>query len=374
MTPDYPSIRIRPELRAEHVKRAARMSPALTLYFDEKYDLGTTKVPDRFQRVTLAECLRILALTDSNVLEVPEPLWLRFAFRNFAILAVWKFFGLLRRKRRVSVTYAIENNALSNLLWPSGRLRPLAERLAAIALGVFIRSALDRIAFGSAASKALYQSLPSVSRVPHQLVEELPGRPTAAAPNQDANQGRAIFIGILDDRKGILDVMAAWPAVERTLPEAVLRIVGDGKHAPEVSRWCSERPESRIFEGFLQHDEIPSLLAASDVIVAPSRRAGRWREQIGLPIIEGLSFGLTVVTTDETGLASWLQENGHVVLPEGTVREGLSGQLARALQAPLPRDQVLASLPEIPGRIAADAWLHGALTGGPREENLNESR
>lgn len=360
MTSDYPSIRIRPELRAEHVEGAAHMLPALTLYFTEKYDLGTSQVPDEFQRVTLLGSLRVLALSDASVLEVPEPLWLRFFPQNAALLAVWKISGFVRRKRRVSVTYAIENNALSNLLWPSGSSHPIAEKLAGIALGAFIGLALDRIAFGSAASKALYQSLGGVRRVPHALIEELPGKHAVKAPVRDNTRPRAIFVGILDDRKGVLDLMKAWPAVERSLPDAVVRVVGDGKHSAEVSRWCGERPDSRIFEGFLQHDEIPKLLAESDVIVAPSRRAGRWREQIGLPIIEGLSLGLTVVTTDETGLANWLRETGHWVIPESAVGQELSGYLTHALRAPLSPEQVIASLPDIPGRVAADAWLHAS--------------
>lgn len=364
---EYTSIRIRPELRAEHVKRAQRMTPAFTLYFDEKYDLGTTSVPSAFRRVGLFSCLRTLSLSDASVLEVPEPLWLRFAAKNLLILAVWRISGVIRHRRRVSVTYAIENNDLTNLLWPSGKSYPLIETLARMGAGALMRLTLSRIAFGSTASRDLYHSLSGVKKIPYRLIEELPGKPVGAssAGGRTESQARAIFIGMLDDRKGVLDLMEAWTAVERAVPQALLTIVGDGKHAETVSKWCSQQPERRVFTGFIQHNDVVPLLAESDVVVAPSRRAGRWREQIGLPIIEGLSVGLTVVTTDETGLAHWLRDKGHAVIPESTVQRDLADELARALLSPLRREDVLATLPEMPGRIAADAWLHSMSAARP---------
>jgi glycosyltransferase involved in cell wall biosynthesis len=374
MQTGYPSIRIRPELRAEHVIAAPRMTPALTLYFDEKYDLGTTPIPRSFRRVSMFRCLYILVRSDAAVLEVPEPLWLRFAAKNLMLLAVWKISGLVRLRRRVSVTYAIENNDLGRLLWPSGKSYPLIEKCARVGAGALIRLTLDRIAFGSAASRDLYLSFTGVHGVPHNLIEELPGRQDAAsfAGYPAKSRARAIFLGVLDDRKGVLELMKAWPAVERAVPDAVVTVVGNGKHAEAVSSWCSELPGSRIFAGFVQNKDVLPLLAESDVVVAPSRRAGRWREQIGLPIIEGLSVGLTVVTTDETGLADWLRERGHVVIPESSVQCDLAAELISALRSPLHREDVLAALPDLPGRIVADAWLHAVSVPKFRKDCLDE--
>lgn len=359
MHPQYTSIRIRPELRAAQVERARLMTPALTLYFEEKYDLGATVIPSSFQKVSLWECLRILATTEAKVLEVPEPLWLRFGAKNLLLSAVWKGVGLVRRQPRITVAYAIENNDLANLISPARALHPFIEVAARTAAGFLIRFIVDRFAFGSLTSKNLYHSLKGTKKIPYQLIEELPA---AASLNplglRDESGPRAIFVGELDDRKGILDLIDAWPTVERNVPQVSLTIVGAGKHSDFVSKWCREEPSSRIYAGFVQHKEAARLIADSDILVAPSRRAGRWREQIGLPIVEGLSAGLTVVTTDETGLAAWLTGNGHTVLAEASVRRDLPGALVRALQEPLQRDAVLAALPETPGRIAADAWLH----------------
>lgn len=359
---DIKSIRIRPELRAAQVKRSFRMVPALTLYFDEKYDLGDTSLPESFRKVALIECLRVIAGSDAQILEVPEPLWLRFAPKNLLLLATWKLSGVFKRSRRISVTYAIENNDIGSLISPRVSPNPIIERIFSRLAAAAICLSIDRIAFGSSASMSVYLSLPGLKHIEHCLIPELPAKgPEVGERPQGARPGtRALFVGELDDRKGILDVMQAWPSVESSLPEASLTVVGGGKHAELVKQWCGERPESRVFCGFLPHQETAWQLSKADVLVAPSRRAGRWREQIGLPIIEALSVGLTVVTTDETGLADWLSQQEHAVLPEADVQSQLAGAIVRALERPISREKVLQSLPAIPGRIAADAWLHAS--------------
>ncbi len=170
---------------------------------------------------------------------------------------------------------------------------------------------------------------------------------SAARTPESLCEAKALFVGELDDRKGILDVMSAWPSVEDAMPEAVLTVVGGGQYAELVQRWCAERPGTRVFCGFLSHEDTGRHFTDAAVLLAPSRRSGRWREQIGLPVVEALSAGLTVVTTDETGLAHWLLGEGHTVLPEKELGSQLGVAITDALRSPISRDKVLESLPSI---------------------------
>lgn len=349
------SIRIRPELRAMQVEEANEMVPAITLYFTEKYDLGATSLNSTFIKLSLPQAVRYLMRSQALILEVPEPLWVRFLPKNVVLLTVWKLSGRLQRRHRLAVTYAIENNDLKNLLTPKVRLPNIVARLVGSLIGVFTSATIDRIAYGSAGSMTVYHSLTGVRGIPYQLIQELPA---AAETVTSATNQRAIFIGELDHRKGVLDLMGAWPGVESALPGAVLTIVGAGPHSEVVSAWCRERPASRLFKGFLPHDEVKQSLQHADVLVAPSRRAGRWREQIGLPITEAISHGLTIVTTDETGLAPWLAATGHTVIQEGRVNQELRSALINTLKNQLSRDVIIDALPLISGRIEADKWLH----------------
>lgn len=353
----FDSIRIRPELRAAQVERAVNMTPALTLYFDEKYDLGSTILSSAFRKVGLFESMRILCLSNASILEVPEPLWLRFLPKTVALAWAWKISGVIRKQKRMTVTYAIENNDLGHLLSPGRRLpRPLM-RLARFTLGRLIRGMIDRIAYGSSASAELYKTLGGVTSISSVVIEELPARLVGASTDAAESQ-EALFIGELDRRKGITHLMHVWPKVEESMPKARLTIVGSGVFADEVESWCKSKPDSRAFAGFVQHEELPRLLESSNVLVAPSCRDGRWREQIGLPIVEALAAGLTVVTTEETGLAPWLRGNGHFVIREKDIDFELGAACQRALESPMTRNEVRESLPAVAGRITSDAWLH----------------
>lgn len=356
---EYASIRIRPELRAAQVERAAFMTPALTLYFAEKYDLGATPLSSCFVKVSLFQALKFIAKTTGRVLEVPEPLWLRFLPKTAVLAVVWKASGIVLRQRREVVTYSIENNDLASLISPRRRPPRLMLKLTGWCLGTLLRLTIDRIAFGSSAAERLYQSLPGVKQIASRRIEELPTAKVAEGLSfSSATSLRAIFVGELDHRKGIEHVMSAWSAVEEARSDAHITIVGNGRLAPEVETWCLAQPASRSFAGFVQHDQVPALLSSAEVLVAPSLREGRWREQIGLPIVEALSIGLTVVTTDETGLAQWLSDHGHSVIPEKDVDSQLAEALLTALDNPLERSEVLRALPKVAGRIAADVWLH----------------
>lgn len=357
---DHDCIRIRPELRPTQVNETLEMAPALTFYFDEKYDLGRAEIPDNCLKVSFRDCLRRIATSRARLLEVPEPLWMRFAPKNLLLMAVWKSSGFIFSRPREIITYAIENNAIEDLLYPNRSIPRVVVRLFMRCYGFIIYTFIDRIAFGSIAARELYSSLGFFGKTENNLIEELPtANPDYIVHSNTAGGSRVIFVGALDDRKGILDLMATWDDVESNVNGAEIKIIGQGKYSETVSAWCQARPDSRSFLGFVEHSDIGAHMTTADVLVAPSRRDGRWREQIGLPIAEALSLGLTVVTTDETGLAQWLTHNGHYVIPEPTVRAALAESIAGALRVTLPRSSVIDSLPQVAGRIAADQWLQG---------------
>ncbi|MET1033926.1 MAG: glycosyltransferase [Arthrobacter sp.] len=373
-------IRIIPELRAAHVERDPSLTPARTLYFGRMYDLAD-EPPATFERVRMASAVRLLLRSDATVLEVPEPLWLRFLPRTAVLVAAWRLGGALaaarggsRGGRRRVVTYAIENND-PRLLLRTGIPGRAAPAVLGWLIGAWTARNIDRIAYGSAGARAAYAALPGADRVPARTLPELPApratvaSPSAAAPRSDPDGSgaapRAVFVGDLSARKGVPELLAAWERVEPLLPGARLDVVGGGALAADVAAWVAAAPRSRRFHGLLPHHEALRVLGESTVLVAPSRRHGRWREQIGLPVTEALALGLTVVTTDETGLAAWLRAAGHGVLasdpPGGPADPGtLADVVVRALREPLPRERVLGSLPGADARAAADQWLHAA--------------
>ena len=89
----------------------------------------------------------------------------------------------------------------------------------------------------------------------------------------------------------------------------------------------------------------------------PSQPRPRWREQVGLPIVEGLGRGCLVVTTSETGLAEWLTAHGHYVVSPPDDAAAFSDALSRAIADTRSPMSVVADLPAVDGRAAAEAWM-----------------
>jgi glycosyltransferase involved in cell wall biosynthesis len=98
-------------------------------------------------------------------------------------------------------------------------------------------------------------------------------------------------------------------------------------------------------------------LRRAAVLVLLSQPTPTWREQVGLPLVEGLAHGCTVVTTAETGLADWLAAHGHTVLAPDAAPATVVAAVVEALAAGRPAASVLADLPDDDGRQAAEAWL-----------------
>jgi glycosyltransferase involved in cell wall biosynthesis len=352
-----------PELRSDHVVRSAEMYPSDILYFGEYPDLGATPLPDRFLRVSILGAMRKLFGSRSSVLEIPEPLWVRFLPKTVLLTLAWRAGSLVRRKRRFVVTFAIENNSLERVLFGNRRIHRSAESAARWGIRSFVKRNVDRIAFGSEGSRRTYGELLGDMAEDSAVFEDLPNAMSDLGAVSERKGHSAVFVGQLERRKGLGVLQAAWPEVEAVDGEARLTIVGDGPLFPELSAWAGERPETRRCVGRLEHSDIGAVLSHNDVLVAPSIPDGRWREQIGAPIREALAHGLTVVTSDETGIAEWLAERGHTVVPVACLGSRLGSAMARALRHPLDRWAVAESLPDVAGRVRADRWLHSVAVG-----------
>ena len=113
-------------------------------------------------------------------------------------------------------------------------------------------------------------------------------------------------------------------------------------------------------------DEIWSQLSAGTALCLFSQPSLQWKEQIGLPIVEALSVGLEVISSNETGVAGWLVANGHRVVAHDCSSQELATVVADALRRPRSKTEVMSHLPRRDGRMLADSWLHRPRLTAPR--------
>jgi glycosyltransferase involved in cell wall biosynthesis len=350
-------VRLYHRIRSAHLERAAQLPAATILYGDQRYDFQSSLATN----LDLVQARGVRAAWylfrhRVSVLEVNEPLMLGGIRSSALALVGLSLRRLTGQPRTRVVSYAIEN------LDPRSRPRPARWRSRVArrvdrGLGVLVWRRLDRIAYGTPAAQQLYRSaLPAPGRrLRSALVPALPAPAEQGAPPRPVTT-QVLFLGAFSERKGLPLVLEAWPLVLEQIPQARLSLVGQGKLQPLAQKAASTDPSITVLVG-PPRQRIRELLRTSQVLVLPSQPQPGWREQVGLPIVEALSFGCTVVTTTETGLADWLLGHGHQVLDPGGTAAQLAAAVAAALRRPLDRAEVLSSLPAQDGRLAADAWL-----------------
>jgi glycosyltransferase involved in cell wall biosynthesis len=352
-------LRFVPELRSADFERSRNPQGRVLIYGTGKGDLDESSMTGDVRRVNPFTAWTLAFRQRWTVVELAEPLWLRALLMTYSIGLAVRLSDRLTGRRTLVVTYAIENNDPARLF----RLLPTPVRQLVAAVIRLISSVVyDRIAFGSPAAERCYRSsrvLPSSCDTAHFL--EL--QPLCDCRlGEVADEGSVVFIGALEIRKGVPDLLAAWatlPAAERGW---TLTIVGSGPRMDDV-RLAAKSDATIDLRGRLGRDDIHAVLRLASVLVLPSRHDKRWCEQIGLSIVEALSHGCRIVSTPDTGLASWLDEQGNVVLPPGFTFVDIAAGIVRAIETG-PSSDPGKGLPIEDNRLLAEDWMYAPTTAG----------
>ena len=137
-------------------------------------------------------------------------------------------------------------------------------------------------------------------RVPAKRLARLDNCVELAEPSPPEGPVRhLVFVGLLVERKGILDLLAALAVPGVLPPDGRLTVVGDGPQRAEAERAAQALPGRVTFLGF--RPDVPALLAGADALVLPSAM-----EQQPLVVAEAMAAGKPVVATETGGVADML--------------------------------------------------------------------
>jgi glycosyltransferase involved in cell wall biosynthesis len=156
-------------------------------------------------------------------------------------------------------------------------------------------------------------------------------------------------------RKGIDVLLDAWAEVAPELSGWRLHLAGFGPRATQVCSWANGRPDVTVTVA-PNRRALHDLLSSAAVLVLPSRAGRWWREQIGFPVLEGLSHGCVIICTVDSGLAPWLRDHGQVVV-EGGDAPALAAALHRVCTS-WPWPTALRALPAEDTRHVAERWFN----------------
>lgn len=359
---DPDAIRLYGTVRTAHLERFKQMMPARVMYSKARYDYdeSLSSADDLPMRKSRLGVIRHLLRTHYRVVEINEPLLAnRWPDMLLQVVAV-RLRSLLSRKRSRIVTYCIGHSDPAEEEVEKRPWIPLrAAKLVTWACSNLLVRSIDRVAFGTEGSYELYCKYVGTRalRKKSAMFEALPAPCTCnKIPHDESRSTRLIFVGAFQNRKGIRELMAAWDVLHESNTQLRLHLIGKGDLLEEVRHWAKNRAEV-LLDVDPPRAEIHRSLRNSRALVLLSQPTGAWREQVGLPIVEGLSHGLEIVATSETGLARWLTDHGHVVIPATSTAEQTAAALHAALTGSRDAKAILASLPTSDQRIEADRWM-----------------
>jgi glycosyltransferase involved in cell wall biosynthesis len=169
--------------------------------------------------------------------------------------------------------------------------------------------------------------------------------PRQSGPVVDRSwRGRILYVGRLDDRKGIDTVVRALAL----LPDATLEIIGSGDAGYLASLHAlieSLQVSSRVSFDVVPRADLAARYEAADVFVFPST----WAEPFGLVPVEAMACDTPVVATGTGGTGEFLANGRNaLVFPPGDA-PALASSIRRLADDPALRRRLVEA-----GRVTAD--------------------
>jgi glycosyltransferase involved in cell wall biosynthesis len=156
--------------------------------------------------------------------------------------------------------------------------------------------------------------------VPHGVDQArfVPGEPRPGADGEvlerlGLHRPYVLHVGTLEPRKGIADLVAAFDrlAGDQTELELVLAGGAGWKAGPVMRSVAVARSRERIRRlGYVADADVPALLRRARAVVYPSLEEG-----FGLPALEALACGTSLVTTSGTPMAEIAGDSALLVPP-----------------------------------------------------------
>ena len=139
-----------------------------------------------------------------------------------------------------------------------------------------------------------------------------------------------LFVGALSEIKGVTCLLKAFAIAHEKIPDAKLVLVGSGPNAPMYKKLASELGLDGAvqFQGPVRDDvRLVSLYDASDIVVLPSNVGG----PVSCTVLEGLSCGRAVISTDLPGGLHDVLIGGAGILMHPEDKGGLAAELEKLM-------------------------------------------
>lgn len=124
--------------------------------------------------------------------------------------------------------------------------------------------------------------------------------------NSNSEENYILFVGRLVPEKGVLTLLKAFQNISKQFPNEQLWIIGEGNQLEELQNFTMYNNLKNVsFLGNKSREELQVIYTNSKFSVIPSE----YLEAYGNVIIESLSFGKTIITSDLVGIKNEIEQN-----------------------------------------------------------------
>lgn len=143
---------------------------------------------------------------------------------------------------------------------------------------------------------------------------------------------RILFVGRIDEAKGIAYLLEAWKKIRQEFPKVELMMAGKGELEDKVKN----KEGIRIrYKGMMKNKDLPALFNSALFSVYPSVTLKRWEEQVGMVNLQSLACGTPVITTKSGAIPEYINDKVGILVPERD-----TSALARAMRKLLEDDKL----------------------------------
>ncbi|MEK7142591.1 MAG: glycosyltransferase family 4 protein [Patescibacteria group bacterium] len=160
------------------------------------------------------------------------------------------------------------------------------------------------------------------------------------------NKVRSIlFVGRIDEAKGIDYLLQAWEQIYQDFPQIELLFAGSGPLVWKVKKSQNKRVR---YLGQIATQELPKIYSGALITCYPSVTLERWEEQVGMVNLQSLSCGTPVITTKSGAIPEYINDKVGILIPERdasalarAMRKLLEDEKLRARLGPAGREYIL---------------------------------
>jgi phosphatidyl-myo-inositol alpha-mannosyltransferase len=227
-----------------------------------------------------------------------------------------------------------------------------AMELGSKTLGAYANKLHGRIAVSAAARHFVDRFFPGDYKVIPNGVNL--GRFQRAVPLARWQDGtpNLLFVGRLEDRKGLVHLLKAFRLIRKTGRECRLLVVGSGPQEREMRRYVLTRGLGNVeFLGRVSDAEKAQLFRTADIFVSPATRG----ESFGIVLLEAMAAGAPIVCSDIHGYKGVVHRGVQALLVPPRDPKALAAAISELLDDPVRRATMGAS-----GEARAEqfSWEH----------------